>query len=371
MLVSTKRLKKVVTRLLSSVDLQDLSSTAGLIELEAQGDQLILSMAAPEYQLRVSVEGAATSPLHAVVRAESFLKLVTKISASQIEMSSTEGCLLMKAGGSYRIPVVEVGEQGTLLTWSPPANLQVITLSRDMLHLLLKYNYREMQTDKVVRPVQRLCYLDQQGAITFNSGACVSTFDLTSPVKVLLTIKAVRLLKIFEEDDSLAFGVQHIELSDGRMQTKMVAENSQAFLQVLLPSDPSFMEAFPVEAVRERAFDSYPGTVNLSRKSLSECLGRLLLLSNLQGNSSVRELGRITFQAEGLVLEDVGKAGTEVIPYIGTPFSEEYQCFINMATLKSLLDSCAEDSISLSFGNKEALVLSRGMVRNVIPEVDV
>lgn len=371
MLVSTKRLKKVVTRLLSSVDLQDLSPTAGLIELEAQGDQLILSMAAPEYQLRVSVEGAAAGPLHAVVRAESFLKLVTKISAPQIELSSTEGFLLMKAGGSYKLPVVDIGEQGTLLTWNPPANLQTMVLSKDVIHLLLKYNYREMQTDKMVRPVQRLCYLDQQGAVTFNSGACVSTFDLTSPVKTLLTLKAVRLLKIFEEDDFLVFGVYHVDLSDGRMQAKMVAENSQASLQVLLPSDPSFMESFPVEAIRGRAFDSYPGTVNISRKGISECLGRLLLLSNLQGNSSVRELGRITFQAECLVLEDVGKAGRETIPYIGTPFSEEYQCFINMAALKSLLDSCAEDSISLSFGNKEALVLSRGMVRNVIPEVDV
>ncbi len=48
--------------------------------------------------------------------------------------------------------------------------------------------------------------------------------------------------------------------------------------------------------------------------------------------------------------------------------NETYSTMIDINSLKSVLDGCQEDVISLSFGNKQCIVISRGNVKNILPE---
>ena len=45
----------------------------------------------------------------------------------------------------------------------------------------------------VSNPIQRLYYMDERGAVTFTSGACINNFTLEKPVKILLNNKLVKL----------------------------------------------------------------------------------------------------------------------------------------------------------------------------------
>ena len=49
--------------------------------------------------------------------------------------------------------------------------------------------------------------------------------------------------------------------------------------------------------------------------------------------------------------------------------SDSYTATLDILDLKLTLDTCVEPSVTLSFGDGNAFVLSRGSIKNVIPEV--
>jgi hypothetical protein len=49
--------------------------------------------------------------------------------------------------------------------------------------------------------------------------------------------------------------------------------------------------------------------------------------------------------------------------------SGEYEMFVNLYDIKLVLDSCKVDHITLNCGNHRSIVVTRGTVANLIPEV--
>jgi hypothetical protein len=48
---------------------------------------------------------------------------------------------------------------------------------------------------------------------------------------------------------------------------------------------------------------------------------------------------------------------------------EEYETMLDLNDLKITLESCVESDLTFWFGDKQAIVIARGNIRNVIPEV--
>ena len=48
---------------------------------------------------------------------------------------------------------------------------------------------------------------------------------------------------------------------------------------------------------------------------------------------------------------------------------ETYKTIVDLAELKGVLESCSEQYVNINFGDTEALILTRGHVVNIIPEI--
>ena len=89
----------------------------------------------------------------------------------------------------------------------------------DVLKSILKYNTPELNKGVISNPVQKMYYVDEQGAITFTTGACVNKFSLPQPIKLLLNKKIVNLFNLFTGDD-VHFSLSQ-EVKDGINITKI------------------------------------------------------------------------------------------------------------------------------------------------------
>ena len=80
-----------------------------------------------------------------------------------------------------------------------------------------------------------------------------------------------------------------------------------------------------------------------------------------------KDFGYLTFENKTLKIEDTRKENVEIIP-LQNEIANEYSAILNMSDLSKLFSNCTEQYVNLSFGNHEAMILSRGNIKNVIPE---
>jgi hypothetical protein len=221
----------------------------------------------------------------------------------------------------------------------------------------------------ISKPVQKMYYIDEYGAITFNSGACVNSFTLTEPVKLLFNNRLVKLFKLFKDGDvRLTLGYDSV--SDEIIQTKVRLENSNVSITAILSCDDTLLNSIPVSAIRGRANDEYPYYANLNKSALIQSINRLNLFNNSSG-AVAKTYGIFEFKSDEVDIYDANKENKETIKYANdtSNVSEPYTLRLNLSDLKITVEACIEEYLCIHFGNTSAVVLSRGNVKNVIPEV--
>ena len=208
-------------------------------------------------------------------------------------------------------------------------------------------------------------YIDEKGAITFTNGACVNSFTLEKPLKILLTEKVVKLFKLFLSESvefTLGFGVN----DKGVQQTKARFKDSDVEITTILSSDTSLISEVPATAIRSLATASLPYTVVLDKRVVLEALSRLSLFDK---NNVITIYSYLEFSDEGLRIYDTRKANYENVPIINAPkFEESYECILLTNDFKITLDTISDQYFTMSFGNTKAVLIERPNIKNILPE---
>ena len=235
------------------------------------------------------------------------------------------------------------------------------------------YEHRILTTE---RNTSR-CYLkpsvDENGAVTFTTGACVNSFTLEQPVKVLLNDRLVKLFKLFK-GEKVTFTLGYDAISDDIIQTKVKFETTDVTITAILSCDDSMLRQFPVNAVRGRADASYPYSINMNREQLIQTINRLMLFTTSNnGKEIVKPNSTFEFKKDSVVIYDVKKENKEEIYYTNTSCNIEdaYVAIFDLNDLRATLETCSEQYVTLNFGDGQAAVLVRGNIKNVIPECRV
>ena len=305
----------------------------------------------------------------ATVNATIFLKLISQITTDTIELSVVDNTLVVKGNGTYKLPLIFDGEE---LLKLPKIDIENVTaefaISSDILNSILQYNSKELTKGTISKPVQKLYYVDECGAITFTNGACVNSFSLSQPVKVLFNNRLVKLFKLFKDGD-VKFTLGYDPISEEIIQTKVKFENSSVAITAILSCDDTLLGSVPVRAIRGRANTEYPHSVNLNKSALIQTISRLTLFNTT--DTFTKPYGTFEFGKDSVVVYDSNKENCETIYYDNdvNSLTEPYVGIFNLADLKTTLETCNESYLCMSFGDGAAMVISRGSVKNVIPEV--
>lgn len=370
MIINSEKLKNVCSKILGAVDSNELSIVTETLELKTENNQLIMGVTNREYFVEIALPIDTNEEFHATVNANLFLKLISQITTADIELSCDSSSLNIKANGKYKLALIfddnELLELPRIELKNP---VKSFTVSSDILNSILNYNSKELLKGAISKPVQKLYYVDEQGAITFTSGACVNNFTLSEPIKLLLNDRVVKLFKLFK-DCEVAVTLAYDSIDNNMIQTKIAFTTGNIKLTAILLNDDSLIASVPVSAIRGRANNIYNYSVNMDKNSLLQTINRLMLFNSGNGlKENLKPYSLFEFNNDYVKIWDVNKINNEVIKYTDCTLPDNYSAMIDLVDFKATLDTCAEQYITLSFGDHQAFIISRGSIKNILPEV--
>lgn len=364
MKLKTEDFKECVKTILQAIDTKEPSMFTETLELISENDNLFLNVTNREYYVSVKFELGYSEHFHAAVNARVFLNLISKITTDYIEMLLEDNNIKIIANGEYKMPLIYNND---VMLELPKIELNNITnemdINSDILLSILNYNSKELQVGTPVEPVRKYYYIDEHGAITFTSGACINNFELEKPIKILLNDKVVKLFKLFKNVDKINFKIGQEQVGD-IIQTRVEFKSDEVDLTAKL-SDSNLVSTVPVSVIRNMGYKQYPYRILVSRDSMIQALNRLSLFSD--GGFS----GFFEFTKDSVTVYNYNRDNKEVIKLENELDESGYKFILNLNSLKLILESCAEEYLTLMFGDTKAVVIKRSNITNIIPELKV
>ena len=374
MILKLEELQDACKKILSALDTTSNSGDYGdILEMCTEDDYLKLSVSNGEYYVTVKLKlENVTDTLHTVVNAGMFLNLISKVTTKDVELVSTENYLAIKANGNYKIPMLYVNDK---LKELPKIDKGEVTsefkISNANLQDVVKYNTKELQKSGIKNFIQRMFYIDQEGCITFTSGACVNSFSLEKPISMLLSEKVVKLFKLFKDTD-VDFSMSFNQLSSGILQNIVTFKDSTVEIISILNSDTTLINKVPVKAIRQTATNDYPFVASIFKTDLLGAIDRLSIFNEKNGRKLSTLYTYFKFSEGKLTIYDSYRENSETINLTPDSKVTDYELLLNTDDLKLTIESCDEQYIVIRFGSR-AVVFDRQInIKNILPEcVDV
>lgn len=371
MIIRIEEIQNACSKILAAVDSNALSAVTETLQLSTEGKNLYISVTNKEYYAQVKIEMSEPMDFKATVNAQLFLKLVSQITTETIELTTQDSALVLKGNGTYKLPLIFEGDKLMELPEITIDNPTVnFTIDSNILLSILNYNSKELNKGIISKPIQKMYYVDNEGAITFTTGACVNNFQLQQPVKLLLNDRLVKLFKLFK-GEQVDFTLGYDSISDDVIQTKVKFKSDNIIITAVLSCDDTMLQQFPVNAVRGRANADYPYSVNINKDQLIQTINRLLLFTAATGAKDiVNPYSTFEFMKDRVVIWDTNHENYEEVFYSNTKcnIEDKYVAMFDFKDLKITLENCTEQYVALNFGDETALVVVRGNVKVVVPE---
>ena len=377
MILNTEKVKNACSKILVAIDSNSESNLTDLLELKTENKILYLNVTNNEYFVKVKLSDC-DEDFHATVRAELFLKLISHVTTEDIEFKVVNNSLVVTANGTSNFALV-YNNMGSEVVTLPEISISNITsefnINSNILNSIYVNNSKELskisKTNYArVNPVQKMYYIDEKGAITFYTGACVNRFNLEKPVKILLNSNLVKLFTLFK-DTSVKFSLGYDPLSDTIIQTKVKFETDDIYITAILNYDESLLKMMPAEAIRERAFNEYSYIVTINRSEFLGAIKRVLLFANENIVSTYKTCGIFSFGKSSFKISDCSKETIEELHYANELTSDIiYEAKLDLTDIKLSLENNSDQYITLGFGDSTAMVIAKDNIYTVIPEME-
>mgnify|MGYP004660736605 FL=1 len=371
LIIRIEEIQQACGKILAAVDSNSLSVLTETLQIKTENKKMYISVTNREYLAKVKIDIPEDVEFLATVNANLFLKLVSQITTDTIELSVVDSTLILKGNGVYKLPLIFDGEK---LLELPEIDIDNPTVEFDVdsnaLLSLIQYNSKELTKGQPSHPMQKMYYVDEKGAITFIFGACVNSFTLEKPVKMLLNDRLVKLFKLFK-GEKVHFTMGMDALTDDIIQTKVRFETPEVTITSILSCDDTMLKTFPVDSIRGRANATYPHSIKVNKDQFLQTINRLLLFSSANSAKDIiKPISEFKFEKDHVVVFDTRGENKEEVWYSNSTIEDSYDTYLDLNDLKVTLETCVDPYVTLEFGDTQAVVVTHGNIKNVIPECE-
>lgn len=371
LIIRIEEIQQACGKILAAVDSNSLSVLTETLQIKTENKKMYISVTNREYLAKVKIDIPEDVEFLATVNANLFLKLVSQITTDTIELSVVDSTLILKGNGVYKLPLIFDGEK---LLELPEIDIDNPTVEFDVdsnaLLSLIQYNSKELTKGQPSHPMQKMYYVDEKGAITFIFGACVNSFTLEKPVKMLLNDRLVKLFKLFK-GEKVHFTMGMDALTDDIIQTKVRFETPEVTITSILSCDDTMLKTFPVDSIRGRANATYPHSIKVNKDQFLQTINRLLLFSSANSAKDIiKPISEFKFEKDHVVVFDTRGENKEEVWYSNSTIEDSYDTYLDLNDLKVTLETCVDTYVTLEFGDTQAVVVTHGNIKNVIPECE-
>lgn len=375
MIIKTKDFQEAANKILFAADLD---KNAANLELKAKDNFLYLNVTNREFYVSIKFPLETTEEFHAVIDASLFLNLISGITTDTFSLTLHTNHIKVTAGkSSYKLAMIFENDQLMALPVISIQNPTVeMSIEKDILMSILNVNSKELQKVKnavVSNELQKLYYIDETGCFTFTTGACLNAFTLEKPVKLLLNERIVKLFKLFKEDVQFCLGKD--AAGSGMIATKITMQTTDTYLAALVTCDDLLIEKVmgPCAATKRFISTAYDYRLVLSVNEFFNAISRLQAFTKnnkaIVGTNSLYMPVKVTIRDTDLMIQDKFENVEYVTIENGSYVAGEYEFGVNLIDLKLVLESCKNEHITFNCGDKRSIIISRGAISNLIPEV--
>jgi len=366
MIIKTNEFQDICKNIMEAIDSSIINNIiTETVELKVENKKLYVSVTNQTYFVTVSLPIETEENFYAVISANLFLQLISKITTDTIELIIDKNVLIVKGNGNYKFPLIYDGDK---LLSLPRINIENITnnftIQTEILKNILTYNSKELQKSSCVKPVQRLFYIDEEGAITFTSGACINNFTLEKPIKLLLSKKIIQLFKLFNSEN-VNFEIGFNQFSNSINQTVVKFSNENVELTSIITNEQSLISNVPVTAIRNLGNAEYKNKIIVNRQLILNAIDRLSIFYK---DKIITLYSFLEFKDGKLNIYDTKKENFENIELNQSNINEDYSCILNTIDFKLTLESLKDEFVTLKFGNSKSVIIERPNICYILPE---
>lgn len=368
MILRIEDIKDTCQKIANALDNVIATQLSDTLLIEAKGGILTMAVTNRDYYVEVLLPVDINEDFKATVNANLFLQLISKTTTDTVELSIKDTYLQVKANGTNKFPLIFDGYE---LLELPRIELNNITstmiVDGDILNSILNFNSKQLELGQARVEAQRYYYLDQEGCITATGGACINSFHLDKPCRLMLNKRLVKLFKLFK-NESVEFNIAMDEVADV-IQTKASFITPDVRIYAIISCDDKLINSFPEPQVRALGNKDFDYSITLNKNDISEMLERIILFQNF--TQSLKPYGILHFGKDSLTIEDSNKCSNESIYYLNdeSGVNDDYVTMLDLKEFKALLDTCTDQCITMNFGDHRAIVISRGTIKNIIQEI--
>lgn len=372
MKINTKELKDI-TKKLSVVLAAD--NRASYVNIKTSNDNNVLyfSLTNGEFYVSFKLALQESEAFNTTVASKAFIDLVNSLSGDEITLLADDSVLKINAGKSkYKLPVIYengiIKEPLPISVSAPTVDIEFPIEYLKSIDTVNSQEFTRVNEAKIKNPANKLYHISDAGCFTAaNSfGACLNGFKLDTQLDVLVNKSIVKLFNLFDTTPRFYYE----STANGNVKQAIITLISDNIrLGAYTTADPktrAVLQAM-VTKIRQMVASVYQVNLVINTKELSSALGRLAVAAKHTGKAS-DEGYVIELFATGnsLVISDNNDNSEEIILDPSTQLVGTYKAKTVISTLKSTIDLCKENTVTIRALQGSYYVVDFGNVKYFI-----
>lgn len=358
----TEKLKEMVSRSVKGAGNNKLIPLTSLMAIEVKNNKLTLITTDATNYLYIIEDKIVADDFYAVVDANTFSKLVSKMTCENItlEIKSEFKYLEVKGNGTYKIEL-PLDENGEYIKYPDPyAEIPVSndksldTLNRTTVQVIL-----ETIKPALATTLENPCYT---GYYMGDQVVATDTYKIAS--------MDIPVFKEYGESKLVSAELMDLLSVMTSEKIKVDIENDTAvFITpdcVVVGKFMEGLEDFAIEPIMTLVNSTFNSRCVIPKNALLQLLDRLSIFVGVYDKNAVY----LTFTREGLQVSSKAASGVEIVNYSVSDNFTDFTCAIDIQMLINAVKSIKNDVIEIYYGDDGAIKMVDGNITIVIALFD-
>lgn len=352
--IGTEKLKEMVARAVKGVGNNKLIPLTSLMAIEVSDNKLTLTTTDATNYLYIIEDKVVADDFYIVVDANTFSKLISKMTCENIVLEVKSGTQILKVtgNGTYKIEL-PLDENGEPIKYPNPYEViresvnDVGTINRTTIQVILE----------TIKPAL---------AVTLEN-PCYTGYYIGDNVVATDTYKIASMgVKLF--DSPKLVGAELMDLLSVMNAEKISVAISDD--DVIFSTDDCVICGKFMEGLEDYAIDAIMDLVNtkidsfcvIPKSAILQLLDRLSLFVGTYDKNAIY----LTFTRNGLQVSSKAANGVEIIEYTASENFKDFTCSVDIQMLMQEVKAIQNDVIELYYGEDNAIKMTDGNITVVV-----
>lgn len=351
------KLKDMVSRAVKGVGNNKLIPLTSLMAIEVKDNKLTLITTDATNYLYITEDKVVADDFYVVVDANTFSKLISKMTCENVTLEAKVGILHVKGNGDYRIEL-PLDENGEPIKYPDPYDKlrtsveDVGIVNRTTIQVILD-SIKPALAMTLENPCYTGYYIGEQVVATDTYKIASMGVKLFESEPKLISAELMDLLAVINDEKI------KVEMND----TDVVFSTSDC---VVCGKFMEGIEDYAIDAIMGLVDTEINSSCSIPKNAILQLLDRLSLFVGTYDKNAIH----LTFTPNGLQVSSKAANGVEIIDYVSSENFKDFTCTVDIQMLTQEIKAIQNDIVELYYGEDNAIKMTDGNITIIIATLD-